>query len=148
MTAAGLKQLWINQSVQTFTSQIVSGGLITAGVSSPYANLVGGLTEIGIAAVPIGIVEKVGGVGQSARALSNPFKRKTPTQIIEMFRVKGFEPRGPNPMIGKDGYINPKTGRSYHIDSANSFGEAPHVDVNRLKTYDGLLDKKKYFIGE
>ena len=70
-TAAGLKQLWMGQSVQTFTSQIISGGLITAGVPSPYANLVGGLTEIGMAAVPIGIVGKVGTIGQSAQTLSN-----------------------------------------------------------------------------
>jgi hypothetical protein len=44
--------------------------------------------------------------------------------------------------------VNPKTGRSYHIDEANSFGESPHVDVNRLKTYDGSFEKKKYLTGE
>jgi hypothetical protein len=80
--------------------------------------------------------------------LGNPFKGKTPAQIDEMFKAKGFEPRGPDPLSGKGGYVNPKTGRSYHIDEANSFGEAPHVDVNRLKTYDGPLEKKKYFTGE
>jgi len=84
----------------------------------------------------------------AAKGLGNPFKGKTPTQIDEMFKAKGFEPRGPDPLSGKGGYVNPKTGRSYHIDEANSFGEAPHVDVNRLKTYDGPLEKKKYFTGE
>ena len=64
-----------------------------------------------------------------------------------MLKAKGFEPRGPDPLNGKGGYVNPKTGRSYHIDEANSFGEPPHVDVNRPKTYDGPLDKKKYPFG-
>jgi hypothetical protein len=41
----------MGQSVQTFTAQIVSGGLIAAGVPSPYAHMAGGLTEIGVAAV-------------------------------------------------------------------------------------------------
>ena len=31
-----------------------------------------------------------------------------------------------------------------HIDENNRFGEKPHVDVNRSKTYTGSLDKKKY----
>ena len=64
-----------------------------------------------------------------------------------MFRRKGFDVRGPDPLSGKGGYVNPRTGRSYHIDEANSFGELPHVDVNRLRNYDGLLGKKKYFLG-
>jgi RHS repeat-associated protein len=80
--------------------------------------------------------------------LGNPFKGKTPAQIDKMFKAKGFEPRGRDPLNGKGGYVNPKTGRSHHIDKANSFGEAPHVDVNRLKTYDGPLEKKKYFTGK
>ena len=69
LTAAGLKQLWINQSVQTFTSQIVSGGLITTGVPSPYANLVGGLTEIGMATLPIGIVGKAGVAARGTKGI-------------------------------------------------------------------------------
>ena len=61
-----------------------------------------------------------------------------------MFRAKGYEPRGPNPAGGLGGYVNPRNGRSYHIDPNNSLGEPPHVDVNRTKTYRGPLDKKKY----
>jgi len=60
-----------------------------------------------------------------------------------MLRDAGFEPRGPDPLNGKGGYVNPKTGRSYHIDEANSYGEPPHVDVNRPRDYKGPLDKKK-----
>jgi len=80
--------------------------------------------------------------------LGNPFKGKTAGQIDKMFMAKGFNSRGPDALSGKGGYINPQNGRSYHIDEANSFGEASHVDINRLKTYDGTLGKKKYFTGE
>ena len=82
------------------------------------------------------------------KGLGNPFKGKSPKQIDRMFRNKGFETRGPNPLGGKGGYVNPNTGRSYHIDVNNRSGEPPHVDVNRLRNYRGDLKKKKYFTGE
>jgi hypothetical protein len=53
-----------------------------------------------------------------------------------MFEKKGFEARGPDPLAGKGGYVNPKTGRSYHIDPGGTYKkgtEGPHVDVNRSK---------------
>ena len=118
---------------------------------------IGGL-ELAAAAVPIGqgvtagrgivaagkkLLSKLTGRGGPKKGLGNPFKDKTPDQIDQMFREKGFEPRGPDPASGKGGYVNRKTGRSYHIDEANSFGEAPHVDVNRLRGYKGPLPKKK-----
>jgi len=77
----------------------------------------------------------------------NPFKGKTPQQIDEMFRAKGFEPRGPDPAAGKGGYVNPKTGRSYHIDPGGMYKrgpEAPHVDINRPRGYRGPLGKRKF----
>lgn len=83
----------------------------------------------------------------ATKGLGNPFRGKSAVQIDEMFRKKGFDPRGPYPARGKGGYVNPKTNRSYHIDEANSFGEPPHVDVNRLRTYNGGLQKKKYPFG-
>ncbi|MDR1283464.1 MAG: hypothetical protein LBK99_21985 [Opitutaceae bacterium] len=42
--------------------------------------------------------------------------------------------------------VNPKNGRSYHINEANSFGEPSHIDVNRPRNFDGL-DKKKLPFG-
>ena len=74
----------------------------------------------------------------------NPFQGKSAKEIDKMFRAKGFEPRGPNPIKGEGGYVNPKTSRSYHIDEANRFGEPPHVDVNRPRGYYGLLKKRKF----
>ena len=80
--------------------------------------------------------------------LGNPFKGKAAAEIDEMFKAKGFQPRGTDPVNGFGGYVNPQTGRSYHIDPKNSFNEPFHVDVNRLKTYNGPLEKKKYFTGD
>lgn len=86
------------------------------------------------------------------KTLGNPFKGKTPAQIDAMFRAKGFSARGPDPVGGKGGYVNPSTGRSYHIDPEvqvfRAGTEMPHVDVNRAKGYDGMLEKKKYPLGD
>jgi|688.fasta_scaffold781638_2 hypothetical protein len=83
----------------------------------------------------------------AGKGLGNPFRGKTAAEIDEMFKAKGYELRGPDPLNGKGGYVIPKNQRSYHIDEANSFGEAPHVDVNRLKAYKGAQEKKKLEIG-
>lgn len=85
-----------------------------------------------------------GGGGSPPKGLGNPFKGKSPLEIDQMFRRKGFKLSGPNPAGGKGGYVNPGTGRSYHIDWANRFCEPPHVDVNRPRAYRGPLTKKKY----
>ena len=62
-----------------------------------------------------------------------------------MFTDKGFEKLGPDPANGTGGYVNPKTGRSYHIDPKEwgKYPEPNHVDINRLKSYNDTLDKKK-----
>jgi len=77
--------------------------------------------------------------------LGNPFKNKTAAQIDEMFKKKGFTKSGPDPAGGTGGYVNPKTGRSYHIDPKDwgKYPEPNHVDVNRLRDYKGPLEKKK-----
>ncbi len=103
-------------------------------------------------AVTVGLtlgVEKIGmdcisSVASKRGLGANPFKGKTPKQIAKMLKKKGFEPRGLDPVKGKGGYVDPKTGRSYHIDKANRFGEPPHVDVNRPRGYKGPLVKHKY----
>ena len=78
------------------------------------AHLGGGLTHAAAKGVAKRAVTK-GGLGK------NPFKGKTPEQIDKMFKDKGFEPRGPDPLNGKGGYVNPKTGRSYHIDPGGKY---------------------------
>lgn len=117
-------------------------------------------------AVPVGGGAKLGGrllEGASAatkttathaasKGLGNPFKGKTPEQIDDMLKSKGFESRGPDPVSGKGGYVNPQTDRSYHIDpkpqTYRSGTEHPHVDVNRPRGYDGSLDKRKFPLGD
>lgn len=112
---------------------------------------IGPLEFLGTAAGGAAIVRSIGAkfvgrlLGKATRA--NPFRGKPAEQIDEMLRAKGFEPRGPDPVHGKGGYVNPRSTRSYHIDEANSFGEPPHVDVNRPKGYKGPLDKKKFNMG-
>ena len=76
---------------------------------------------------------------------SNPFVNKTAKEIDSLFRRRGFEPRGPDPVNGFGGYVNPRSGRSYHIDPRGfgRYSERNQVDVNRSKNYSGPLTKKK-----
>jgi hypothetical protein len=85
--------------------------------------------------------EKVSKVSK-LKGLANPFKGKTAGKIDNMFKKAGFSTRGPDPLSGKGGYVNPKTGRSYHIDPGKPGVEKPHVDVNR-KTNQGTSDLPK-----
>ena len=85
---------------------------------------------------------------ENAATVANPFKGKTAQKIEDMLTKKGYEPRGPDPLTGRGGYVNPQNGRSYHIDPANKFGEPSHVDVNRLPKNTPELPKKKYPFGE
>lgn len=48
-----------------------------------------------------------------------------------MFIDKGFKPKGANPRGGEGTYVNPKTGRSYHIDANHPPPKPPHVGVGR-----------------
>ncbi len=78
----------------------------------------------------------------------NPFKGKTPQQIDEAFRKKGFDIKGTDPVAGKGSYINPKTGRKYYIDKGGKYKkgtELPHVDVHRPS--DSSLPKRKLPLG-
>jgi len=84
-------------------------------------------------------------LNSDGRGLGNPFKDKTPEEVEQMFKNKGFESKGPDPVNGKGGYRNPDTDRSYHLDPGGEYkkgNEPPHVDVNRLKP--SKLPKKKY----
>jgi hypothetical protein len=90
-----------------------------------------------------GLIPKPKGLG------TNPFKGKTPQQIDEMLRGKGFQPKGGDPLSGKGGYVNPETNRSYHIDPGAKYRrgtEYPHVDVNRIGGSN--LPKRKYPLGD
>ncbi|MCW5958622.1 MAG: hypothetical protein KIS76_00560 [Pyrinomonadaceae bacterium] len=61
----------------------------------------------------------------------NPFKGKTPQQIEDMFLGKGYIPKGPDPLNGRGTYMNPRSGRGYHIDAKHPPPKGPHVGVHR-----------------
>ena len=92
--------------------------------------------------------------------LGNPFKNATIEEVEQAFIRKGFIPSGPNPSAGLGGWINPKTGRSYHLDDSSfhtNNTEPSHIDVNRktidkstkkmqsARHADGTIMKKKKF---
>ncbi len=72
LTAAGLRQMWTGQTAQSFTAQAISRGLQSVGVKPGTAGTIAGLTEVGIAGVPIGIVGKAGAIAaKGTRGLVN-----------------------------------------------------------------------------
>lgn len=114
----------------------------------------GGVLDMGLGAIGraarwfggLSHVEQVVGAKKPTVSSLNPFKSKSATEIDEMFANKGFAKKGPDPQGGYGGYVNPKTGRSYHIDPKEygKFDEPNHVDVNRPRGYSGKLVKKKF----
>jgi hypothetical protein len=52
-------------------------------------------------------------------------------KIIDLFKKKGFISKGPSPDTGKGAYVNPKTGRKFHLDDGEKYNELPHVDIHR-----------------
>ncbi|WP_204723392.1 polymorphic toxin type 37 domain-containing protein, partial [Fastidiosibacter lacustris] len=123
------------------------------------ANVLGGIPKAGLSAtvrggkamakVALPRVVKESGAVPKGKGLANPFKDKSANEIDQMFRDKGFNPRGLDPLNGKGGYVNPKTDRSYHIDPGGKYKkgtEYPHVDVNRANG--SKLPKKKYPLGD
>jgi hypothetical protein len=62
---------------------------------------------------------------------TNPFKGKTAQEIAKMLEKRGYAPRGPNPAAGRGTYVNPSTGRGYHIDASHPSPKGPHVGVHR-----------------
>jgi RHS repeat-associated protein len=94
-----------------------------------------------------GVANIGGGAGAALKAASkglnaNPFKGKTAQQIDRMLRSKGYIPKGPNPMAGKGTYLNPKTGRSVHIDANHPPPKPPHVSVQRPRDSRNLPPKE------
>ena len=104
-----------------------------------------GLGKVVSVVVPVGKVNIIGKPSKNTVS-GNPFKDKSANEIDEMFKKKGFRESGPAPLEGVGGYVNPHTGRSYHIDPVDygKYREENHVDVNRPRDYKGTLDKKKF----
>ena len=81
--------------------------------------------------------------GKFSRGLGgNPFFGKTANEIAEMLTNKGFVPKGTNPLNGQGTFLNPRTGRSYHLDLNHQPPKGPHVGINRPRAYNGPLGAK------
>lgn len=68
----------------------------------------------------------------------NPFKGKAPQEIGDMLTKKGYVPKGPDPVAGQGTFLNPKTGRSVHIDANHPPPKPPHVSVQRPRDHRDL----------
>lgn len=79
---------------------------------------------------------------------ANPFRGKTAKEIAEMLTGKGYAPRGPDPVSGRGTFVNPRTGRGYHIDSAHPEPKGPHVGVHRPRELRDVLAPRDYPTGD
>lgn len=81
----------------------------------------------------------------AARGLgTNPFKGKTADELAQMLAKKGYVPRDPAPISGRGNYVNPNTGRGYHIDSTHPLPKGPHVGVQRPRDVRDILSPRDY----
>jgi hypothetical protein len=81
----------------------------------------------------------------SARGLgANPFIGKSPSGIGRMLEQKGFIPRGPDPVAGRGNFVNPRTGRGFHIDGSHPPPKGPHVGAHRPRGARGNLSPRDY----
>lgn len=153
-TADSSALYWARKKINACDPLAKLGYAVMQGLATLWAP---GISEVTLGtftggAVISKIASRTGALSQSGKGLGNPFKGKTPEQIGRMFKSKGYETRGSDPVSGKGGYVNPRTGRSYHIDSKprnyRRGRENPHVDVNRPRSYSGDLLKRKYPLGD
>ncbi|MCG8458517.1 MAG: RHS repeat-associated core domain-containing protein, partial [Holophagales bacterium] len=87
--------------------------------------------EVAGAVVGCGLGYKGFNSAQRGMGGLNPFRGKTPAQIERMLLDRGFIRKGPDPVSGKGTYVNPRTGRSIHIDANHPPPKPPHVSIQR-----------------
>jgi RHS repeat-associated protein len=93
----------------------------------------------GVAALILAPTAKGTAPAKPGRGLGgNPFKGKTPQEISDMLTNKGFVGKGPDPVGGQGTFLNPKTGRSVHIDANHPAPKGPHVSVQRPRNHRDL----------
>jgi RHS repeat-associated protein len=77
---------------------------------------------------------------------TNPFKGKSAQEIARILTKKGYVPRGPDPVRGRGSFLNPRTGRSYHVDATHGPPKGPHVGVTRPRGFRDVLPPRDYAI--
>ena len=92
------------------------------------------------------LADESGAVGASAsKGLGgNPFRGKSPQDIANMFTKKGYVPKGPDPVSVRGTYVNPTSGRAYHIDANHLPPKGPHVGVGRPRNVRDLMPGRDY----
>jgi hypothetical protein len=78
---------------------------------------------------------------------ANPFHGKTAQEIADMLSSRGYVPRGTAPVTGQGQFVNPATGRGYHIDAGHPLPKGPHVGVQRPRGLRDVLPTRDYPIG-
>jgi len=126
---------------------------ITSGVSGVINAWQGDTTGVAMAAAGAALpaADALKGAKSAANILNrigslaqNPFKGKTSQEIVQMFLKKGYEPKGPNPAHGQGTFVNPATGRGYHIDGDHPAPKGPHVGVPRPRGLRDSLPTRDY----
>ncbi len=109
----------------------------------PTGKVVRILAHTKIVQAGVRVAEQV--AGNAAKSLgANPFKGKTAKEIAELLEQKGYTPRGPDPAAGRGTYVNPNTGRGYHIDASHPPPKGPHVGVHRPRDKRDTLPPRDY----
>lgn len=119
--------------LELVSEDIVNAGSLFLAIASPFTGRFGATAQKPLPSAP------------TPRSF-NPFLGKTSPEIDQMFKNKGFTTSGRDPMNGNGGYVNPRSGRSYHIDPKEyvNYREPNHVDVNRPRGYKGPFEKRKF----
>lgn len=84
-------------------------------------------------------------VSETTATRFKPFFCKSVNEIDNMFKVKGFQLKGPDPISGRGNYVSP-SGRGFHLDANHPPGKLPHVGVHRPREYRGPLVTRDFFI--
>lgn len=121
-------------------------GRITEGQLLDFHAAQGAGALAGLSLVSPAAAIGIRGAGLARTLGFNPFRGKSGSQIIGMFSRKGFVPKGPNPAAGRGTFANPRTGRGYHLDLAHPLPKGPHVGVHRLRSYNGNLRTRDFFV--
>jgi RHS repeat-associated protein len=78
---------------------------------------------------------------------ANPFLGRTAREIADMLTARGYQPMGPDPVSGRGTFVNPATGRGYHIDASHPPPKGPHVGVHRPRDLRDVMPPRDYPIG-
>jgi RHS repeat-associated protein len=118
----------------------------TVAAERAFLALVGRALDCSIVGTPPTVASSAGGA--AARGLgANPFKGKTAQDVADVLTRRGYVPKGPDPVAGFGTFVNPKTGRGYHINASHAPPKGPHVGVHRPRDIRDRMDPRDYPMG-